>query len=179
MTEAWGYTHGTLTDYVSGVTGAVAVVAAVGRARATGLPAYLDVAQIDAMAPLLAPLYMEPLNTGRDYQASPNQVPGSWFSGVFPSRGDDAWVAVELEDGADWNGLAQVIERPDLSVSSRSEAFERESELSKAFAKWSAQRSPQMAMHILQRRGLAAVAVQDNEDIWRYPSCAFVASVRR
>jgi crotonobetainyl-CoA:carnitine CoA-transferase CaiB-like acyl-CoA transferase len=127
------------------------------------------VAQTDAMAPVLAPIYLEPLNTGREYHGVSNQVPGSWFSGVFSSLGDDAWLAVEIEDGEDWNGLAEVIERPDLVVHSRSEALQLDATLREAVSEWAAQRSPQLAMHVLQKRGLAAVAVQDNEDIWRDP----------
>ena len=33
LASAWGYAHGTLSDYIAGATGAVAAVAALGRAR--------------------------------------------------------------------------------------------------------------------------------------------------
>ena len=45
---------------------------------------------------MLAPLFLEALATGRDVWPEPNEVPGSYLSGVFASAGQDAWLAVEL-----------------------------------------------------------------------------------
>ena len=38
LAASWGYTHGTLTDYVSGAAGALATVAALGRPAGAGSP---------------------------------------------------------------------------------------------------------------------------------------------
>ena len=122
LASAWGYAHGTLSDYIAGVTGALATVAALGQARSDGTPAYLDVAQVDAVPPMLAELYASPLNTGVDPVRVLNRSPGSWLSGVFPSRGYDQWLAVDIEDGSDWETLCGVLERPDLQATERDHA---------------------------------------------------------
>lgn len=163
----WGYSHGTLSDYVTGVTGAVAAVAALIEARRAGTPAYLDLAQIDALPPILVELYARPLNEGEDEPRPANRAPGSWLSGIFPCTGDDQWVAVDVEDGKDWMALCHVLERGDLATLDRDEALARESLLYDALGSWVSRFSPYTAMHHLQRAGVPAVAVQDAEALYR------------
>jgi benzylsuccinate CoA-transferase BbsF subunit len=167
LASSWGYTHGTLPDYVSATTGAVAAVAALGEAHRSGTPAYIDLAQIEAMAPILAELYAAALNLGRDETRRANHVPGSWLSGVFPCAGIDQWLAVDIEDDADWADLCDLLERPELVATDKDQATTREAELSAALASWTAGYSPFSAMHHLQRAGLAAVPVQDAEALYR------------
>jgi crotonobetainyl-CoA:carnitine CoA-transferase CaiB-like acyl-CoA transferase len=167
LASAWGYTHGTLSDYITGVTGAVAAVAALEKARRHGTPCFLDVAQVDAMPPTLAPLYAGPLNTGRDEPYPQNRVPGSWLSGIVPSRGHDQWLAIDLEDSSDWARLCEFLERPDLLADDRETAEAYEPALKDALASWAATCSAHTAMRLMQRVGLAAVAVQDPEDLFR------------
>ena len=169
LASAWGYAHGTVSDYIAGVTGALATVAALGQARSDGTPAYLDIAQVDAVPPVLAELYASPLNTGVDPVRVFNRLQGSWLSGVFPSRGYDQWLAVDIEDGSDWETLCGVLERPDLQAAQRDRASALEPQLSEALGKWVSRCSAHTAMHHLQRAGLAAGVVQDMADLWRDP----------
>ena len=46
----------------------------------------------------MAPIYLDPLNNGRDTPPTGNAVPGSLFTGVFRCQGHDRWLAIELED---------------------------------------------------------------------------------
>ena len=167
LATTWGYTHGTMTDYLAAATGALAAVAALGQARASGTPTYLDLAQIDALTPLLAPLYAAPLNTGENPDLIHNQVPGSWLSGIFPSRGYDQWLAVDIEDRSDWDALCRFLDRSDLVAATQGDAAGRRAELSSALAEWAAQCSAHTGAHHLQLSGLAAAVVQDPEDLWR------------
>ncbi|MBW8825337.1 MAG: CoA transferase [Acidobacteria bacterium] len=169
LTSAWGYSHGTQSDYVTGVTASLGAVGALAEVERTGAGVYVDVAQIDAMATLMAPLYAEPLNNGRDYERADNVVPGSWFTGVFQCLGHDAWLAIELEDHDDWSTLCRFLERPDLEVADQAEAGERSGELEVELLVWLAQYTNHTGAHLLQKAGLAASAVHDSEDIWRDP----------
>jgi benzylsuccinate CoA-transferase BbsF subunit len=165
--SAWGYNHGTLSDYITAVTGAVAAVAALIEARRTGTSSYLDVAQVDAVPPVLVELYAGPLN-GRQYEARPpNRMPGSWLSGVYSCTGTDQWLAVDIEDGQDWATLCRLLDRADLMAADRDGALALEDLLSDALASWASRYSSYTAMHHLQQAGLAAVAVQDYEALYR------------
>lgn len=167
LASSWGYTHGTLTDYVSAATGALATVTALSAARRSGVPRYLDLAQIDAMAPILAELYAAPLNRLDAQPWRANRVPGSWLSGIFPCSGIDQWLAVDIEDGADWNVLCGFLDRLDLEARGFEQAQVLEPQLSEALRAWTAGYSSYGAMHHLQHAGLAAVAVQDAEALYR------------
>jgi benzylsuccinate CoA-transferase BbsF subunit len=167
LATTWGYTHGTATDYTTAATGALATVAALGEARRRGTPAYLDVSQIDASAPMLGALYTSPLNVGVDDPPVPNRVPGSWLSGIVPSQGEDRWLAFDIEDAADWQILCHVLERPELVTEDPDLARELDGELRQALAEWAGTCSPHTAVQHLQRAGLAAAVVQDQEDLWR------------
>ena len=169
LASTWGYNHGTLTDYLTAATGALATVSALAEARRSGTPAYLDVAQIDAVGPMLAMLYAAPLNLGHDDPPAPNRVPGSWLSGIFSSRGHDQWLAVDIEGSADWSVLCVALNRPDLVTEDPERARALEPDLSEALAAWAGRCSAHVGMHHLQRAGLAAAVVQDEEDLWRDP----------
>jgi crotonobetainyl-CoA:carnitine CoA-transferase CaiB-like acyl-CoA transferase len=169
LTAAWGTTHGTHTDYVTAVHGALAVLAALEHSENAGEAVYLDVAQMEAAAALMAPLYLDLLANRRDGVPPVNAVPGSVLAGVYPALGHDRWLAVELEDLDDWNTLCRAVERPDLRVEHLEETEERRQELSDALAAWSLTLPPHAAAHHLQLVGIAAGAVQDSDDIARDP----------
>ncbi|HXY91209.1 MAG TPA: CoA transferase [Acidimicrobiia bacterium] len=169
LTSAWTFQHGTHSDYITAVHGATAVLAALAEVDRTGLGVSIDIAQTEALGALMAPVYLDPLNRGRDTPPTGNVVPGALFAGAFRAQGHDRWLAVELEDLADWATLCDVLERPDLAVGGEEEADERRGALEGAVAEWTAERSPHTAAQLLQRAGLAASAVYDSEDVVRDP----------
>ena len=110
-TLAWA-PDGIHFDFVAGIHGACAIVAALAEVARGAPGVYIDMAQTEAGAAILPALYLDYLANGREWSAGPNEVPGSLFSGVFRCRGADAWVAVELEDAQDWAILCSFLERP-------------------------------------------------------------------
>jgi crotonobetainyl-CoA:carnitine CoA-transferase CaiB-like acyl-CoA transferase len=169
LTSTWNHQHGTHSDYITGIHAANAVLAAVAQVDGSGTGVAIDVAQTEALGAVLAPLYLDPLNNGRDTPPMGNAVPGSLFTGVFASQGHDRWLAIELEDLADWSMLCAVLDRPDLVVHDDADLDARRRDLHDAIAAWSGARSPHTAALLLQNAGLAAGAVYDYEDIARDP----------
>ena len=116
LTATWQFQHGTHSDYIAAVHAVVGVLAAIAHTDRTGSGASVDVAETEALAAVMAPIYLDPLNNGRDTPPTGNAVPGSLFTGVFRCQGLDRWIAIELEDVLDWSKLCEVIERPDLTI---------------------------------------------------------------
>ncbi len=167
LTRAWAY-DGMHFDYVAGYHAANAIVAALGRARQIGQGAYIDLAQAEAGASVMAPLYLDALNNGPPWDYAQNEVPGSLLSVVVRCRGEDRWAALEIEDLDDWVALCHVMERPDLIVEREADADgQRRNELVAALEKWGANETPYQLAVKLQRAGLAAAPVTDSEDLWR------------
>ncbi len=163
LTLAWA-PDGIHFDFVAGIHGACAIVAALAEV-AKGTPGvFIDMAQTEAGAAILPALYLDYLANGREWSAGPNEVPGSVFSGVFRCLGADAWVAVELEDVTDWEILCAFLERPHLQPDAGGIDA-----VSGAIEAWAGTVSPLQVTLTLQELGLAAGPVQDSEDLWRDP----------
>lgn len=165
LTEAWAL-DGTHFDFVAGVHGASAVVAGLAQVDRGAPGVYIDLAQTESGAALMAPLYLDFLANGREWCAEPNEVPGALFSGVIPCEGTDAWVAIELEDAADWESLFGLLGREDLKLGDAGASPSRHA-LRQALEVWAGALTPLQAALQLQRAGLAAGPVQNSEDLWR------------
>jgi benzylsuccinate CoA-transferase BbsF subunit len=121
---------------------------------------------------------------GRASVVPGNQVPGALLSEVVRCHGDDSWLAVEIEDAADWATLAGLLGRADLAEAVQAPDEQAPDEqppdeqppdeqaraaLGAALAAWASELTAQQAMRTLQKAGLAAGAVQDAEDVVRDP----------
>jgi len=168
LTSAWAL-DGIHFDFVAGTHGACAVVAALREVDHGADGVFIDLAQTETAAAILPSLYLDFLANGREWDAGPNEIPGSFFSGVMRCLGDDAWVAVELEDEEDWNQMCSLLERPELQLASGRPTFGLKASLHEATAAWAAMRTPMQATLVLQGSGLAAGPVHDGEDQWRDP----------
>jgi crotonobetainyl-CoA:carnitine CoA-transferase CaiB-like acyl-CoA transferase len=166
LTSAWAL-DGIHFDFVAGTHGACAVVAALVETDRGAAGVFIDMAQTETGAAIMPALYLDYLANGREWDAGPNEVPGSLFSAVTRCLGADAWVAIELEDADDWARLCACLERPDLLLGADGVTPERRASLRQAMEGWTATVTPSQAAHALQRLGLAAGAVENGEDQWR------------
>ncbi|MFZ0191474.1 MAG: CoA transferase [Streptosporangiaceae bacterium] len=165
LTDAWQYPSGVHFDYLSQAHGVFGVLAALAARDRTGRGTHVDLAEVETAAAVMGPIMLDYVVNGRRSVVPGNQVPGALLSEVVRCRGDDNWLAVEVEDAADLRALARVVGRDDLA----SDADPGTDALAAALAAWAAERTAQQAMRVLQRAGLAAGAVQDGEDVVRDP----------
>ncbi len=152
LTRIWS-PHGTQFDYTAVAHVLFAVFAALARRDRTGQGVITDIAQVEAGAAMFAPLYLEALNFGDSPFPTPNTVPGSVLAAVVRCAGEDRWLAVELEDGADLESAAALLECP-ADVEAVRERLQA----------WAASLTPDQAMARLQAAGLAAAAVRDVDE---------------
>ena len=92
-------------------------------------------------------------------RARTRRGPAARHGGPLPAA-TTRWLAVEPEDDDDWQRLARLAGAPDPGDHAA---------VTDAVGTWAAALTPQQAMRMLQRAGLAAGAVQDNEDVTRDP----------
>jgi len=166
LTSAWA-PDGIHFDFVAGTHGASGVVAALAAVDQGAPGVLIDMAQTEAGAAIMAPLYLDFLANGREWNAEPNEVPGSLCSGVFRCAGDDAWLAVELEDLDDWATMCALLDRSDLDLSTGKATVDLQKRMRAAIGAWCTLLTPFQAALKLQQRGLAAGPVQNSEDLWR------------
>ena len=165
LTDAWQYPSGVHFDYLSQAHGVFGVLAALAARERTGRGTHVDLAEVETAAAVMGPMMLDYVVNGRRSVVPGNQVPGALLSEVVRCRGDDNWLAVEVEDADDWQVLARLLGRDDLAAPDEG----ARGALGAALAAWATERTAQQAMRVLQRAGLAAGAVQDGEDVVRDP----------
>ncbi|HEU4625100.1 MAG TPA: CoA transferase [Steroidobacteraceae bacterium] len=134
---------------------AAAAAAALTHRRATGRGCHIDAAMYeicvqqmyDAIAAAAAGA--RPARTGND-------DPSVFHQGVYPTAGDDRWIAITLHTEADWRALCQIAQmNPSMKRADRDTVL----------ADWTRTQSDVALAETLQTRGIAAGVVQDIEDL--------------
>ena len=153
---------GAYSDYMSPRFGLCALLAALDHRRRTGEGQYLDFAQGEAAAHFLTPVLLDYSINGVVGTRTGNTDPHMAPHGVYPSDGDDRWVALACRDHRDWRALASLVGRSDLAGLSAAERLERRDELDELVSGWTAARSADEAQAALIAAGVPAHAVQNS-----------------
>jgi crotonobetainyl-CoA:carnitine CoA-transferase CaiB-like acyl-CoA transferase len=154
LAQIWGRSHGTHLDYPASAHGLFAILAALAARDRTGQGTHIDQAQIEVAGAIMGPMLLDYLVNGHEPGTDP--PPGLVVRGL----GDDAWLAVEPETDGDWARLAAAVGAADPGDRAA---------VTGALEAWASALTPQQATRMLQRAGLAAGAVQNNEDVTRDP----------
>jgi crotonobetainyl-CoA:carnitine CoA-transferase CaiB-like acyl-CoA transferase len=163
---------GAYSDYPSPRFALCALLAALDRRRRTGEGMYLDFSQAEACVHMLSPLILDQTVNGRCSTRNGNADPHMAPHGVYPSAGDDRWVAVACRDDADWRSLAALLGRDDLAALTTAERLARADELDGIVAAWTASRGPDEAAETAIAAGVPAHAVQNSGECMTDPQLA-------
>ncbi len=151
---------GTLhTDFTVPYFAATQIMAALLHRERTGQGQYLELSQYEASVHLLDTELLNYLNGGSEPGRNGNRSPRMAPHGVFPSAGEDRWIAIACRDDADWQKLCDVTGlRGPATLAGRLGEIDRiEAELSG----WTRTRENWEAAAILQAAGVPASAVED------------------
>ena len=106
---------------------------------------------------------------GRVAERTGNQHIAGAPHGVYPSRGEDRWIAISAAGEAAWKALLQVLEDPALAHDARfttmAARWEHRVALDDALARHTALHDALELAQALQQRGVAAGPVQDAADV--------------
>ena len=164
------------TDVIAPHFIAALVTAALDHRRRTGEGQHIDAAQFEMALQFLAPEILDAQTSGYVASRLGNRSPYSAPEGIYPTAGDDQWVAIAVETDAEWEALCAALERSDWATDADLRTplgrLEAHDELDAVIAAWTAQRSPAEAMDFLTARGVPAGAVQRSSDLARDPQYA-------
>lgn len=123
---------------------AASVAAALAQRAQTGRGAHIDASMYE-----ICVQQMQDAIVAAQRGAAPQRqgnADGCWFrQDVWPTRGNDCWIAISLRDAAQWEALLTIAAGKDLAA-------------------WTAAQDGIVLMQKLQRAGIAAGVVQDIED---------------
>ncbi|MDE0495889.1 MAG: CoA transferase [Acidimicrobiaceae bacterium] len=160
------------TDYCSPRFTVCALLAALDHRRRTGEGQHLDFSQMEAAVHLLAPAIAELQDTGemrsRRGNADDQMVP----HGVYPTMGDDEWIAIAVSDDEQWRSLATEMRQEELAVLDTAARQERRAELDEIVAAFTSRQHGPGLMYRLQAHGIAAHHVQNSGACFNDPQLA-------
>ena len=108
----WGYSY---MDHTGAYYMAMAIMLALLHRQRTGEGQWVDLACMDAAVTLNGPALLDWTVNGRPSRrdGSPDSNRNAWPPmaphGIYPSRGDDEWVAIACRNQGDWEALAGVV----------------------------------------------------------------------
>jgi crotonobetainyl-CoA:carnitine CoA-transferase CaiB-like acyl-CoA transferase len=97
---------------------------------------------------------------GRTIQRQGNADPNMFPHGVFPSKGDDSWLAIACSDES-WPALATIIGLEELQGHDQVQRRQNHSLIEDTLNSWSSMRDNSPAAETLQKVGVAAYPVHD------------------
>lgn len=152
-------------DHVAGRLLAVGVLAALAERETSGVGQHLELAQTEAAAYLIGETYLEAARTGRDPAPRGNSHPDAAPHGVYPSAGDDQWVAIAVMDDDAWHHLRDVVGwDDDPSLRTATERVAARAELDARLAEWTRSHTKESAAELLQAHGVSAMPVMGPHD---------------
>jgi benzylsuccinate CoA-transferase BbsF subunit len=128
---------------------------------------------IDGEYQILGDAYIDFAMNGRERRRVGNDHPRMAPHDVYQCRGEDAWVAIAVEDDAQWRALCGVIGRPELADDPRfakdGARHANRAGLKEPITAWTRERSHYEAQEALQRAGVPAGAVLDALELLNNP----------
>ena len=162
----------TWVDGYAGLHGTAALVAALIYRERSGRGQYIDVSMQEATAPMLDRCLADYLLNGRLHRGDGNRRRGA-VRGVYPSAGNDDWVAISIQDGPQWEAFCEAVRRLDWLTDERfADSLAREAnhdELDVLIAAWTGQRTKFEATAALQAAGVPAGPVLRGDEVLRDP----------
>ncbi len=154
--------YGPYTDFLAPRVIVASLMAALERRDRTGTGCYIDISQTEAALHYLAPAILDASINGRDPQRCGNEDPHMSPHGVYPTEGEDQWVAVACTDDR-WAALAGTIGLAGDGAAGWDQAARREraAEIEDAITAWTSGRSNAEAAEALQASGIDAYPVNN------------------
>ncbi len=158
-------------DPVAGMTAAAATIGALLHRRWTGHGQHVEVAQVEAILPFLGEIFVEYSMTGCAPPRRGNRHRSMAPHGVYRCAGDtfdklsasDSWVAIAIENDAQFAALCAAIGRPELARDERYadvvSRYRNQDDLDPIVSEWTKGRSHHEAAAQLQAAGVPAEPV--------------------
>jgi crotonobetainyl-CoA:carnitine CoA-transferase CaiB-like acyl-CoA transferase len=152
-----------------------ALLTAIYSRQLTGEGCEIDVAAVDVGVTLVGPLMLDVAVNGKNTR-SPDFLCGnkSMYGdaaphGVYPTKGEDKWIALAVENDAQWRALAAAFGSEswcrDLRFASGAARKQNQDSLDALVAEKTRTEDAHELMHRLQAQGVPAAAAQDAEDL--------------
>jgi len=162
--------YGPYIDYIAVGYGVIAILAALERRRRTGEGCVIDLSQYEAGLQFLTPAMLEHAANGiaptRDANHDRMAVP----HGVYPTEGEDRWVALSVWSDDEWARFRVALGDPqwssDAGLATAAGRRAREDELDSRIAQWTRAHPREEIVDALRANGLRAAPVESVAELF-------------
>jgi crotonobetainyl-CoA:carnitine CoA-transferase CaiB-like acyl-CoA transferase len=156
-----------LGDITVAGMGAIAVLAALRRARRTGVGTTLDLSMIEVHALTMSPQFAARQLDGADLRPVGNQHRSYFPHGIYRCLGEDEWVSIAVRDEDEWRALGTAIDAPSHAAELDSVDKRRvvATEIEGWISRWAASRTSLDAFLQLQDAGVPAAPAWGVEEL--------------
>ena len=165
--------YSTHTDVVTGMTNAVALLAAIYHRQRTGRGQQVEVSGVEASLHHVPEALMDYAINRRVRTAAGNDHPQMDLQGVYACRGEDHWIAISVYRDTHWAALIEVMGHPDWATRApfrdRGARRRDRQELERRLEEWTRAEDSIDLMNRLQAAGVPAAAVHDAAEHARDP----------
>lgn len=167
---------GPYIDFIAVGFGLIAVMAGLDYRQRTGRGLRIDLSQYEAGLQFIVPALLEYEANGRVMTRMGNRSPHAAPHGAYPCRGNDCWCVIAVCGDDEWGALVRALGHPDWERDPRFATLDarkvHEDELDLLISEWTAQRTPQEVMNLLQAAGVRAGVVNRLSDLFADPQLA-------
>src|SRR5262249_20161212 len=160
---------GTITDSLSPRFAALLLASALLHRARTGEGQHIDLAQVEGGIVCLAETIVTYTANGEALGRIGNRSRHAAPHGVFPSAGDDRWVAIAVHDDDDWRRLVDALGAPawatDPSLATLEGRLARVDDVERQLADWTRGQPARAVAERLQAAGIDAAPVEDFADL--------------
>lgn len=170
--EPAGVTTIAPADYAGAQHAAFSILLGLEHRDRTGEGSCVDIAQFETSISQLGPFLMDHSLSGSAQSRVGNHSLWDAPSGVYPCQGEERWIAISVENEAQWQAFTKVAPE---SITDREEfastqaRLDHVGELDAAVAEWTAGLQPSQLAVELQAVGVPAHIVATNEDVLQDP----------
>ena len=157
-------------DFTSPHLLVTSVLAALRARDRSGEGREIELSQLSATVSLLGAEWMRFAHSGEQPPLPGNTDPNYSPHGVYPTAGDDEWVAIAVDGDEQWSALAEAIGRPELAgdprFASHAERKAHEGDLDQIVSEWTSAGDRWELAATLQAAGIAASPVENLRDLF-------------
>lgn len=156
-------------DAVGGLHGTMAVLGALWERERTGQAVYVDASQLEAYLNFGGDLVLATSLAGAEPARHGNRAEDVAPQGVYPTAGEDCWIAITVPDDAGWAALLAVAGDgaglDDPAWATFAGRMAAHDELDARLGAWTAPQDGRTLMERLQAAGIPAGMAMSNEDM--------------
>lgn len=168
----FGYAH---ADIISGLYGAISILAALEHRDRCGQGQHIDLSEYEAVCTTIGPALIDACSNQNQIVPRGNDADQEHAApyGCYKCSGEDRWCVIAVFTEGQWQSLCGVLGNPDWAkdktFSSPASRRQHKPILDRHISEWTAELTAEAVADCLQQAGIAAGVVQNAEDLANDP----------